>query len=423
MRRRQWFHAAAAAAASASLPLASAPGAASAASSTRFDPPFPRLMGMNIGAKNYHEPAYQAQLARYQVLALDFFPGWRSGRGSANPIRDALRAIKARNPDILIGQYSTLVDVPLQAANKVEKMDAEGWWLFNSRHERQRPDPQYDTYDANITEWAPVDEQGRRYPEWAAEQEYRLFHQQLPEIGFWYLDNSTSRPLVKRADWDRDGRDETNTDPRIARAWRAGHLRGWQRIRKLEPSAWLVANSDDITSPEYSGQLNGAYMEALYGKLWSLGNWGGWDKVMGRYRATMRNAQAPRLVGFGVVGAPEDFRLMRLGLCSCLMDDGYFSYATLERQYSTAPWFDEFDAGLGAALDPPPQQAWQGPVYRRRFEHGMALVNPSMSSASVDVGAGWQRLDGRQDRDVNNGRPVSRLSLAAGDGIVLRRAD
>jgi hypothetical protein len=46
-----------------------------------------------------------------------------------------------------------------------------------------------------------------------------------------------------------------------------------------------------------------------------------------------------------------------------------------------------------------------------------------MSSASVDVGAGWQRLDGRQDREVNNGRPVSRLTLSAGDGIVLRRAD
>ena len=26
--------------------------------------PFPRLMGMNIGAKNYDDPAYQRQLAR-----------------------------------------------------------------------------------------------------------------------------------------------------------------------------------------------------------------------------------------------------------------------------------------------------------------------------------------------------------------------
>jgi hypothetical protein len=62
MRRRQWLHAAAASAAAASLPLAAAP--ALAAPPERFDPPFPRLLGMNIGAKNYHEPAYQAQLAR-----------------------------------------------------------------------------------------------------------------------------------------------------------------------------------------------------------------------------------------------------------------------------------------------------------------------------------------------------------------------
>jgi hypothetical protein len=33
---------------------------------------FPRLLGMNIGAKNYHEPDYQAELARYHVLVLDF---------------------------------------------------------------------------------------------------------------------------------------------------------------------------------------------------------------------------------------------------------------------------------------------------------------------------------------------------------------
>ncbi|MEW6706232.1 MAG: putative glycoside hydrolase [Pseudomonadota bacterium] len=416
MKRRGLLQAAALAATAPLLPLGQAAAARAHA------PGFPRLMGMNIGAKRYHEPAYQAEMARYHVLILDFFVGWRSGRGSADPIGDAVRAIKRRNPQILIGQYSTLVDGPLQAADKVRKLDASRWWLRNSRGERLRPDFPYETFDANITEWAPPDDEGRRYPEWVVERDWQLFHRRLPELDLWYLDNSTSKPLVKRADWDGDGRDEPNTDPRVARAFRQGHVRGWQRIRELQPGAWIMANSDDLSSPEYSGRLNGAFMEALYGKSWSLGTWGGWDRVMARYRATMQHTLAPHLVGFGVVGAPDDYRLMRFGLASCLMDDGYFAYSTLQQQYSTAPWFDEFEADLGAAIDPPPREAWQGPVYRRRFEQGMALVNPSLLPASVDLGAGWRHLRGRQDPERNDGRPAQRLTLAPRDGVILRRA-
>ncbi len=416
MKRRVLLQAAAAAAGTLQLP------SVQGASARAFAPGFPRLMGMNIGEKRYHEPAYQAELSRYHVLVLDFFAGWRQGRGIADPIGDAVRAIKAHNPRIRIAQYSTLVDGQLQMADKVRKLDEARWWLHNSRGERLRPAEPYQTYDANITEWAPPDEEGRRYPEWVVERDHRLFHQRVPEFDIWYLDNSTSQPLVQRADWDGDGRDDANTDPRIARAFRLGHVRGWKRIRQLQPEAWIMANSDDISSPEYSGQLNGAFMESLYGKSWSLGTWGGWDKVMARYRKTMQHTIAPRLVGFGVVGRADDWRLMRFGLASCLLDDGYYAYSTLERQFSTAPWFDEFDADLGRPVDPPALEAWQGPVYRRRFERGMALVNPSLLPATVDVGPGWRHLRGRQDPEVNSGRPAVRVTLPSRDGVILLRA-
>ena len=36
-----------------------------------------RLLGMNIGAKNYDDTAYQTQLARLDVVILGFYPGWR----------------------------------------------------------------------------------------------------------------------------------------------------------------------------------------------------------------------------------------------------------------------------------------------------------------------------------------------------------
>jgi hypothetical protein len=352
---------------------------------------------------------------------LDFFPGWRQGRGSPDPIGDVLRAIKQLNPSIRIAQYTSLVDGPLQVADKSRKLDDMNWWLQNSRGDRQRNSPAYQAYDVNITEWAKPDDQGRRYPEWVAERDFHELHEPHPEIDIWYLDNTSSKPMVAHADWRGEGRDQSADDPGIARAFRMGHVRGWQRIRQLQPSAWIMANSDDVSSPEYSGKLNGAYMESLYGKSWSLGTWGGWGKVMDRYRATMRNTLAPRLVGFGVAGHDDDYALMRFGLASCLMDDGYYSYTTLERQYSTAPWFDEFDADLGQPIEPPSLQAWQGPVFRRRFERGMALVNPSMLPASVDVGGGYRFIAGRQDPDVNSGRRAGRVTLPGRGGLVLVR--
>jgi hypothetical protein len=38
---------------------------------------FPRLMGMNIGAKNYDDADYQKELSRLDVVILGFYKGWR----------------------------------------------------------------------------------------------------------------------------------------------------------------------------------------------------------------------------------------------------------------------------------------------------------------------------------------------------------
>ena len=45
---------------------------------------YPKLMGMNIGAKNYHEPAYQDALSRLDFVVLGVYPGWRGDRNGEN---------------------------------------------------------------------------------------------------------------------------------------------------------------------------------------------------------------------------------------------------------------------------------------------------------------------------------------------------
>ena len=50
----------------------------------------------------------------------------------------------------------------------------------------------------------------------------------------------------------------------------------------------------------------------------------------------------------------------------------------------------------------------------------MVLVNPKGNgSQTVQLEPGYTRIDGTQDRSINNGQPVSSLTIAERDGIVL----
>ncbi|HEX5786628.1 MAG TPA: SdrD B-like domain-containing protein [Woeseiaceae bacterium] len=60
-------------------------------------------------------------------------------------------------------------------------------------------------------------------------------------------------------------------------------------------------------------------------------------------------------------------------------------------------------------------------VFKREFENGLAIANATAQSRTVDVGPGFRRIDGAQDRTVNNGNSVTSVTLAPHDGIVLVR--
>ena len=60
-------------------------------------------------------------------------------------------------------------------------------------------------------------------------------------------------------------------------------------------------------------------------------------------------------------------------------------------------------------------------VFKREFENGIAIANATAQSRTVQVGSGFRRIDGTQDRTVNNGTAVTSVTLAPYDGIVLVR--
>ena len=114
-------------------------------------PSFPRLMGMNIGAKNYDDPAYQSQLARLDVVILGFYQGWKPGYGMAQVVRN-LKELSGGK--ILVGQYTILNEcgddpkngATLDIQTKLNDMD---WWARKADGSRVQWTAQYRSWDIN----------------------------------------------------------------------------------------------------------------------------------------------------------------------------------------------------------------------------------------------------------------------------------
>lgn len=384
---------------------------------------YPRLMGMNIGAKNYQDRRYQEELSRLDIVILGFYPGWSSQSGVS--VRDTVRAIKKRNPRILVGQYSILdeaydnLDRNLADKDKYFKLNKEKWWLRNAAGRKVQWTDRFNSWMVNVTEWAKPDDNGRRYPQWVAERDYEIYFEPVPEFDIWFLDNVNYRPRVI-ADWNQDGRDDDKNDPVISEMYRKGHKAHWAAIRSLTTTRLLIGNADnDLSYPEFVQSLDGAFLEGLMGFKWSIETWGGWNKAMERYYAAIKNTRPPHIVGFNVHGKLTDYRFMRYALASCLLGNGYFSYTDVNVGYSSVPWFDEYDIKLGKAVEPPQETAWKEGVYRRVFEQGMVLVNPTDRQVQLNIGPGYRRMVGVQDPETNNGMPVQKIVLSSKDGLIL----
>jgi len=389
---------------------------------------FPRLLGMNIGTKNYESPAYQAAMAKLDVVILGFYRGWQNGYATTSTLamRKAVQALKTLNPKILVGQYTILnqaLDDPNDTASlDIQiKIDAADWWLLNAAKRKVQFSREYGpTWEVNVSNWAPQDGKGQRWPEWIAERNYNVFFRDIPEFDIMFLDNVVN-PRVT-ADWNRDGKDEPANSPAVLTANYAGHVAEWNRVRQLLPKVLLIGNIDnDLGNPEWKGQLDGGFLEGTMGEIWSIETRAGWAAAMARYRAAIQNTRAPKIVAFNVHGNPVDYRFFRYAYTSCLLDDGYFSFNDKVVMYSSVPWFDEYDFKLGQALSGPPAAAWSQEVWRRDFQNGVVLVNPTIVSRTVTVEAGLRRLAGTQDPAVNSGAAVSEVTLKPKDGIVLRR--
>lgn len=412
---------------------------------------FPRLGAIEIaGTHDTVRPEYRSALAKHDIVILGMWRGWSGRDAETNEqldMRDVVVDIKSRaaqrgNGGMLIGKYTMFMESgsdsePGSASyDKFTKLNGEtgpgyssnnDWWARNSNGEGVGSYP--GNWNTNVTEFVQRDSNGDTWPEWAVTRDYNVYFKDVPELDIWYIDNWFYRPRVK-ADWDGDGTNDDRNSESVGRAYRTGFVNGLRRARQLAPNMIVMGNVDGepqtgrgmLTESEYRGQVAGLY-EGAIGMSWSQETWGTWQTMMEQYQTTLQNSK-DRLLIMTVHGEANDYKAMRYGLASCLMDDGFYYYTSHDREFRSALWFDEYDVDLGRAIDPPQFSAWQKGVYRRRFENGMVIVNPKGNGTqTLAIEPGYKRIAGTQDTSTNNGQSVNSLQLAERDGIVLVSTD
>jgi hypothetical protein len=393
------------------------------------EPPFPRIATVNYGGQqNYDNAAFQAQLAKFDLTILTIYPGWNSGR--AMTMNQSVQAIKAINPQELVFLYVSNNEVSHHGAAYtplVNQLDAMHWWLYPTGTSGVPvPSSFPGATEVNNTLFTKPDSNGDNWISWYAKWAVQNFYVPNPSIDGFFTDNVFYQPRVN-GDWNLDGVTDSDTNPTVGQWYRQGYNRHFALLNQQMPGKYQIGNVADwgVSGANLSGLtgiLNGGFIEGLIGYSYSVETWGSWSEMMRRYRVTMASVVQPQLVIFGQAGVASDYRGVRYGLASCLMDNGYYQFSLAGSEYTGTFWFDEFNTKLGNATSSPPTVAWQKGVYRRDFDNGIALVNPRGNGAqTVQLETSYHKIAGSQDPVTNNGQTVQEVTLQDRDGIILLR--
>ncbi len=377
----------------------------------------------------------QIWIAKFDAVILNIYARGDI-RYSGRTWQDVVASIRAHNPDILLGAYVVIEETkndPNKETNvdidKYAKVQREGWWLYTGVGAKISSYPK--NCAINGSRYSTPDAAGMRWPQWLAKRDFDKFFNPalISGRGFdiWFVDNIRDKSLYT-GDWDKDGCNDWPSWTKALTAYREMNTDYFAAMRVLAPNMILMGNAPCDLSV-YPKALDASLNEALIGRNWSLGGYppwghghdGSWAEVMDRYNTQFRNVNT-ELVVFQVQGLSTDYQLFRYALCSCLLNNGYFNYVDKSAGAVVPPWFDEYDHTLGMPISNPQIVAWSNGVWRRDFEYGVALVNPTTSAQTVIIEAGFHRISGSQDASTNSGvSATGSLTIPSRDGIILKR--
>jgi len=356
------------------------------------------------------------ELAKWDLLILDM--------ETQHTSRSQLEMIRVLNPNIKILAYITSQEIRNDAGiipggfmrNKLASGIKPEWYLKKSNGEK------YSFWEGtsmlNITDLCPRSG-GEKWNQHLA----KFVAKDIMSSGLWdgvFYDN-TWRDAVwflgAEADLNGDGLSESDVDER----WRAG-------MKELFDETYILAGANTIVvgnaiAWQYKDDYNGFMIENFQKH--------GWADVMNIYRTNEISQKNPR---YNIINnnagnnsaKKNDYKRMRFGLASALMENGYYSYDYGNQDHGQLWWYDEYDANLGDPIGGAKSlqkfSSYKPDVWQRDFEHGIVLANSTDSEQTIALDGDYEKLRGKQDPSVNDGGIVSEINLQARDGLVLLKS-
>ncbi len=402
-------------------------------------PAYPRLANMYFYGGS-HDRAEYPGLARWDVVVLDMEVQHMDRPPKAS--FDAFALLRQLNPRIKVLAYVSAMEVFEDLSNPAFVLRREitdpargftdRWWL---RDERGRIiDFWPGTRMLNLTDTCPTNSQGRQWSGYLAS----FVASRVIGARVWdgiYYDN-----VFGDLWWLNDGHVDADNDGVIDDSdwlnatWTRGARSLVARTREGIGENHYIVHHFQSQNQDYA---NGPAFETFPGG-WSLSFGPGWEALVKEYlrweqKVAARGRQPLAMIDR--VGEVGNYQSMRFGLASTLMGGGYYVYDDGPTGHHTQWWYDEYSVDLasGRATGDASRKGYLGypkgsaeklasGVWRRDFDNGVALVNPGGGAQWVDLGGLYRKVDGVQDRSVNDGSLVSRVRLEAEDGIILLKA-
>lgn len=375
----------------------------------------PKLLNLWFGW--FLTPENIQELKKWDLVVLDMDMQVR------NP--DGIRELRRLNPKIKIiayvdssniaaGRYVSDSNFP---GYKLAHQLPEEWFLHRGK---ERVGYWPGAWTMNVTQEGPKDRNGKRWNDFLPE----FIYQEMWKTGLWdgiFLDNALIGPTwFVGGGLDMTGDGVAEADAKVNEAWKQGWIQMAKNLRaRIGSSAIIMGNG----AHEYAPYTNGILFE-------DVPNYG-WVEAMKAYTYAVANNQKPVTSAINSnannVNNSADYRAMRLGFGTSLLDDGYYSFDYGNQDHGQTWWYDEYNATLGNPIGSASLIAPSGAsgiaegVWWREYQNGAVVVNSTWSVQKFDLPGVYERLRGSQDKNTNSGALETSLNIPARDALILYR--
>lgn len=349
------------------------------------------------------------QISRYDLLILT--------PDQINTHPTVIKQIRQRNPGVIILAY-----VPSQSFNtkywdkpyslfKHLRPIADSWWL---------KDPQ----GKIISHWPDLADINMD-PAWSRHlvsftQKYIANNLDVDGIFFDMVSENIS--WINNGNIDLDGNGLKDNAAWADQEWlsRTKYFLDYARVNLKTKYIIINGSSHSLLQP----QINGRMFEN-FPTPWESG--GSWSAIMKKITNNKKTNQNPKVLiinsNTGNTGKKDNYRQVRFGLASAMLEDGYFSYDYGDTDHGQLWWYDEYDVNLGSAISAASSKKqldeYQADVWRRDFTNGLVVANSTGEEQTVDLGGEYEKIHGTQDAEVNDGSIVTETTIDGYDGLVL----